>query len=377
MICTVCGKEFPDGSSFCTNCGAPISAMSAAAPAAEEFKTVAPAGYQDAIAPEPVPVATDEFKTVAPAAYQDAVPAPAPAPVPAPAPAPEPIQPTVGVAPAAPAPDVIQPTVGVAPAPAPEPIQPTVGVTATQDFAGTTSAAAPFVAQPAPAPAPAAAPAKKKGGNAKFIVPIIILVVLLFFTFIGMVVGLALFAGKNKALNEANAQIAELEAENGDITAQVSTKDSKINSLTNDLNNTKSELETAKAEIETAKEEAEAKAEEYRLQAESYKKGLDKLQKDLGAKVGNDTFYASNYVVFVKKGQKVNIPITLNKSGQFKFTYRPDNALVTPEWKNDWSNGGKTCSIDLIGGKTAGRTILTFTNTLTSDSFSVAVIVID
>ena len=370
MICTVCGKEFPDGSSFCTNCGAPISAMSAAAPAAEEFKTVAPAGYQDAIAPEPVPVATDEFKTVAPAAYQDAVPAPAPAPVPAPAPAPEPIQPTVGVAPAAPAPDVIQPTVGVAPAPAPEPIQPTVGVTATQDFAGTTSAAAPFVAQPAPAPAPAAAPAKKKGGNAKFIVPIIILVVLLFFTFIGMIVGFALFAGKNKALNEANLQIAELEAENSDLSAQVSTKDSKINSLTNDLNNTKSELETAKQE-----------AEEYRLEAENagtYKKDLNQMINDIrGIKLANPIYYATRNVIVLKKGESVNVPITLNQTGKFNFTYNKDNSIVTPTWKNDWSNGGKTCTIDLKAGYTTGRTKLTFTNSLTSDSFDIIVFVVD
>ena len=373
MICTVCGKEFPDGSAFCTNCGAPISAMNAAPAAAapvepvpvavDEFKTVAPAAYQDAVpAAAPAPAPVEEFKTVAPQAYQD-VAAAAPAEefktvapqayqdVAAVAPAVEAIQPTVAAttdfaATATPAPQVA--------APAPEAIQPT--------------AAAP-VYQAAPAAAPAA-PEKKKGGNAKFLVPIILLAVLLVLCFILAIVGFALFGVKNKAYNEVLAEKADLELQVSDLQGQISSKDSKINSLTNDLNTAKTDLENAKAE-----------AEEYRLEAEnagSYKKDLTQMQNDIrSVKISNYVFCPTRNVIVLKKGETVNVPINLNKTGQFKFTFNRDNSVVGAEWKNDWGNGGKTCSIDFKAGNTTGRTKYTFTNTLTSDSFDIIIFVID
>ena len=194
--------------------------------------------------------------------------------------------------------------------------------------------------------------------------------VLLVLCFILTIVGFALFGVKNKAYNDVLAEKADLELQVSDLQGQISSKDSKINSLTNDLNTAKTDLENAKAE-----------AEEYRLEAEnagSYKKDLTQMQNDIrSVKISNYVFCPTRNVIVLKKGETVNVPITLNKTGQFKFTFNRDNSVVGAEWKNDWGNGGKTCSIDFKAGNTTGRTKYTFTNTLTSDSFDIIIFVID
>lgn len=70
MICTSCGHQVPDGSRFCTRCGASISAE---APAPIHTPDPAPVYI-----PEPAPVYTPE---PAPAPIFTPEPAPAPAPV--------------------------------------------------------------------------------------------------------------------------------------------------------------------------------------------------------------------------------------------------------------------------------------------------------
>lgn len=64
MFCTTCGSEIPEGSKFCTSCGAPVASRPAPEPAAEPAPVPAPT---PASAPEPKPTP---------------VPAPAPDPVP-------------------------------------------------------------------------------------------------------------------------------------------------------------------------------------------------------------------------------------------------------------------------------------------------------
>ena len=117
ITCSVCGKQNPDGTQYCEDCGAEL--------------TVAPA------APVPVeatPAAPVEAAPEAPAAPAAEV---APAPEAAPAPAPE-------AAPAEVAPET--PVAEATPAPAPE--------------AAPTPEPAPVVVPPVPAPAPAFRPGK-------------------------------------------------------------------------------------------------------------------------------------------------------------------------------------------------------------------------
>lgn len=109
ITCAVCGKQNPDGTQYCEDCGAELTAAPAPAPAAPaeptpEAATLAPAAEAAPTpeAPAPTPEAPAPAEPApapeAPAAAPEAAPAPetapaeatpaAPAPVPAPAPAP-------------------------------------------------------------------------------------------------------------------------------------------------------------------------------------------------------------------------------------------------------------------------------------------------
>lgn len=96
MYCESCGTFIPDGQSFCSNCGAPVSAPAA----------------QSAPAPAPAPVAA------AP------VVAAAPAPAPAPAPAAQPVQPVYQQPQVQPVQPVYQQQQPIYQQPAAQPVQP-------------------------------------------------------------------------------------------------------------------------------------------------------------------------------------------------------------------------------------------------------------
>jgi hypothetical protein len=67
MFCPICGKENPEGSTFCAGCGKPLSASTAPAPAAAPVIPQQPAPAPQQYAPQPQPQYAAPQAPVAPA----------------------------------------------------------------------------------------------------------------------------------------------------------------------------------------------------------------------------------------------------------------------------------------------------------------------
>ena len=395
MKCTNCNAENMEGALFCSECGTrfapPENIDTPSAEAADTPAADTPAA--DAVElPSPddaqIPAADPLEETIA---EDFQVPENAPSPF-APAPAAEPeavseIDQTVAMGFQENA-DSIAPTTPIFQPAQEAPVQPEFPQAPAPAF----QSAPEFQSAPQPA-APMnyvdpSAPSEKK--QKKFLVPMVIFAVLFALAAAAIGVGTYLFLKEKKDNKDLKAQVENCEAEIDEKDDQISNLEDDVkdyvqkqNNLQNEiveLTNEKDQLANDLATAQNDSSAAQKEIAEYKKQAEDNAKELQGIYSDIDKlQDPNRTFYANRNVIVLQKGANDNIPVTLSgASGNFTFNCNSNNKNVDVKWENDWLNEGKNaiCSLTITAGNATGKTVLTFTNTMNSDSFQVIVFVI-
>ena len=214
--------------------------------------------------------------------------------------------------------------------------------------------------QGAPAPAAAAAPAPAKKGFNKLLIPVIALGACLLLALGGIAFLFLFFSPKYKNLQNENSN---LQSENSSLESTISSKDSEISNLKTNVSNLTQERDNLQAEVD-----------EYSVSAELYAEMMEDIR---NMKKSNTTYFSNRNVIVLKKGQTANIMVTLDKATNFSVRFDSDNKLVSAKWNNDWFNNNKSCTLTFTAGYDEGKCVYTFSNSETADKFEVFVYVVD
>ena len=218
---------------------------------------------------------------------------------------------------------------------------------------------------PAPQPmAPVAAPVDNSGvpgekKSKKFFVPMIIFIIL--------------FA-RDKTIEEKEDEISDLEeqvteyADKEEVLKNDKTNlEQNITQLQENVNSLTNDLEAAKKERDDYKGQVDASANEL-------KDLYGALQKMVPP---TTTYFASKNVIVLKPGATDTIMVSLRTTGTFTVTFNSDNKDASAKWTNQWTDDGNlhSCPLTFTAGSKPGRTVFTFTNNKTSDTFQIIVII--
>ncbi|MBP5416726.1 MAG: zinc-ribbon domain-containing protein [Clostridiales bacterium] len=281
---------------------------------------------------------------------------------------------TPPVAPTVPTPDFQQQVPQPAFAPVPQPMAP-----------------APQPMAPV-APAIPVAPENKKNkapgekGGKKFFVPMIIFIILFALAAAGLGVGAYLYMkqksdlnteieDRDKTIDDKDGEIADLEEQvtdlsdkeealkkdKTDLEQNVNQLQENVNSLTNDLTTAKKERDDYKAQIEANENDV---------------KGIYSSIKNLVPPT--TSYFASKNVLVLSPGESETIMVSLRATGVFSVSYRADNKNTTGQWSDQWVHDGSlnSCPLTFTAGSQPGKTLFTFTNDKSSESFQILVIVV-
>ncbi|MBR3039713.1 MAG: zinc-ribbon domain-containing protein [Lachnospiraceae bacterium] len=211
---------------------------------------------------------------------------------------------------------------------------------------------------PAATPAPAAAPAKS--GFNKLMIPVIALGACLLLALGGIAFLFLFFSPKYKNLQNENSN---LQSENSSLESTISSKDSEISNLKSNVSSLTQERDNLQAEME-----------EYSVSAELYEEMINDIR---NMKRPNNTYYSNRNVIVLGKGQTASIMVTLDKATSFTIRFDSDNKLCSAKWNNDWFNNNKSCTLTFTAGYDEGKTVFKFTNSETADTFEVLVYIVD
>ena len=212
----------------------------------------------------------------------------------------------------------------------------------------------------------------------KFLVPMVIFAVLFGLAAAGLGVGSYFFFKQKGDHERATAQLEDRLEERANKLEEQQGEIEELQSKNKTLEQSNSDL---KGSLTTALQQRD----EYQKQAEDAAKNVGDLtnQTILGEiatyPAGNEKFFATKNVVVLHKGESETIKVGFLSSGQFTVYWNSDNRLITPTWQQDWAYEGNLgiCSITFLAGNTTGKTMITFTNNVNSETFKLVVYVID
>lgn len=244
---------------------------------------------------------------------------------------------------------------------------------------------------PVPQPmAPVAAPVDNSGvpgekKSKKFFVPMIIFIILFALAAAGLGVGAYLYMKQKSDLNtkieDRDKTIEEKEDEISDLEEQVTEYADKEEVLKNDKVNLEQNITQLQENVNSLTNDLEAAKKErddYKGQVDASANELKDLYGALQKMVPpTTTYFASKNVIVLKPGATDTIMVSLRTTGTFTVTFNSDNKDASAKWTNQWTDDGSlhSCPLTFTAGSKPGRTVFTFTNNKTSDTFQIIVII--
>ena len=218
-------------------------------------------------------------------------------------------------------------------------------------------------------------PEKKQ--RSKFLVPMVIFAVLFGLAAAGLGVGSYFFF---KQKNDHEMKTEDLEERLEDRKQKLEEQYAEIE----ELQGKNKSLEQSNSDLKGSLTTALQQRDEYKKQAEDATKNAGDLNNQtILAEIdkyapANSKYFATKNVVVLHPGETETIQVGINYRGKFTVYWNSDNRLVSPTWKQDWEYQGDIgiCSISFTAGNNTGRTTVTFTNDVNSETFQVVVYII-